>query len=65
MVIDQMGFNLYSSTKDCQFLVSLSKCTEILDSVVVCTVDSGNSKHLNSEQSLISKHCLVQTPIVL
>ena len=37
MVIDQMGFNLYCSTKDCQFLVSLSKCTEILDSVVVCT----------------------------
>ena len=29
------------------------------------TVDSGNSKRLNSEQSLISKHFLVQTPIVL
>ena len=31
----------------------------------VSTVDSGNSKRLNSKQSLISKHFLVQTPIVL
>ena len=29
------------------------------------TVDSGNSKRLNTKQSLISKHFLVQTPIVL
>ena len=38
MVIDQMGFNLYCCTKDCQFLVSLSKCTEMLDSMqYICT----------------------------
>ena len=28
------------------------------------TVDSGNSKRLNSKQSLINKHFLVQTSIV-
>ena len=61
MVIDQMGFNLYCSTKDCQFLVSLSKCTEILDSVV-CTF---SLSQISKPSFLFSSSCIFSKEIYL
>ena len=61
MVIDQMGFNLYCSTKDCQFLVSLSKCTEILDSVVY----TFSLSQISKPSFLFSSSCIFSKEIYL